>query len=102
MSEGRQVNSNRVWWIWKEEMLNLPRKRHRKRRRRVWEGRFQPAEQANQLWTYDIIHDRTVTGKTLRMLVMLDEYTQECLGIRVQERLNPIAVNLIQPICRIA
>ena len=99
--EGRRVNPKRVWRIWKEEKLILPRKRPRKRRRGVWEGRYQSAEQANQVWSYDIIHDRTVTGRTLRMLVVLDEYTRECLGIRVQERLNSeIVVDALAGIVR--
>jgi transposase InsO family protein len=86
--DGYRVNPKRVWRLWRGEGLSLPRKRHRKRRIVGWEGRPQSADQANRVWSYDVIHDRTVTGQTLRMLVVLDEHTRECLGIRVQERLN--------------
>ena len=42
----------------------------------------------NHVWAYDFVQDRTRDGKRLRMLTVIDEYTRECLAIRVARRLN--------------
>ena len=34
------------------------------------------------------MHDRTYDGKAFRTLNILDEYTRECLAIRVDRKLN--------------
>ena len=43
---------------------------------------------ANHVWSYDFVHDRTYDGKAFRTLNILDEYTRECLAIRVDRKLN--------------
>jgi putative transposase len=87
--EGLRINPKRTWRLWKEEGLKLPRKRPKRPKRRA-EGttdpRPRPAERANEVWSLDFVHDRTVTGRPLRMLPVLDEYTRECLRIRVRQR----------------
>lgn len=35
----------------------------------------------NEVWTWDFIHDRTVDGRQLKFLVILDEYTRENLHL---------------------
>jgi putative transposase len=45
-------------------------------------------ERANQVWSYDFVSAMTHDGRTLRLLVLLDEYTRECLAIRVARRLG--------------
>ena len=42
------------------------------------------AEYPNHVWSYDFVEDRTEGGGKLRILVMFDEYTQECLAIKVK------------------
>ena len=42
----------------------------------------------NHVWSYDFVHDRTHDGKAFRTLNILDEYTRECLSIRVDRKLN--------------
>ena len=46
------------------------------------------ALRANHVWSYDFVHDRTYDGKAFRTLNVLDEYTRECLAIRVDRKLN--------------
>jgi transposase InsO family protein len=41
----------------------------------------QRAEHANHVWSWDIIHDQTEAGSTLRILTLIDEYTKQCLAI---------------------
>lgn len=84
--EGRRINPKRTWRLWKDEGLKLPRKRPKRRSERKTDQRRRPATRENEVWSYDFVHDRTVTGDALRMLVVLDEYTRESLKIRVKKR----------------
>jgi hypothetical protein len=35
------------------------------------------------LWAYDFVEDRMREGRKFRMLNLVDEFTQECLAIRM-------------------
>ena len=37
----------------------------------------------NHVWSYDFVAERTEDGRALRMLVVIDEFTRECLAIEV-------------------
>lgn len=41
-----------------------------------------PATRTNEVWTCDFIHDRTVSGGSLKWLSVVDEYTREVLLLR--------------------
>jgi putative transposase len=41
------------------------------------------AGRANQVWTYDFVFDQSLSGKSLKMLTLIDEYTRECLAVEV-------------------
>jgi putative transposase len=49
-------------------------------------------ERANRVWAYDFVEDRTRDGRKLRMLNVVDEFTRECLAIRVARKLGSAAV----------
>ncbi len=40
------------------------------------------------MWSYDFIEDATHDGRKLRMLVVIDEFSRECLAIVVARRLQ--------------
>jgi putative transposase len=66
------------------------------KRRRLWlaDGaciRLRP-EHPNHVWSCDFVEDRTHDGRTYRMLNVLDEFTRECLMIRVKRQLNSVDV----------
>ena len=87
---GWQVGKDRVQRIWRREGLKVPQKQ--RPRRRLWfnDGsciRLRP-ERANHVWAYDFVKAMTHDGRTLRLLVLIDEYTRECLAIRVARRLG--------------
>ncbi len=89
-TEGWRVNHKRVERIWRQEGLKVP-KRQRKRRR-LWfnDGsciRLRP-EHKDHVWSYDFVADRTSNGKPLRMLNVIDEYTRECLAIRIDRKIT--------------
>ena len=50
------------------------------------------AEHRNHVWSYDFVEDRTHEGRKIRMLNIIDEFTHECLAIRVARRLKSIDV----------
>ena len=82
--EGFRVNKKRVHRIWKSEGLGLPRRRPRRHRVGPIGGIVNKAEYPNHIWSYDFLEDRTERGGKLRILVVIDEYTRECLAIRVE------------------
>lgn len=42
----------------------------------------------DHVWSYDFVHCRTDDGKVFRTLNILDEFSRECLTIRVRGKLN--------------
>ncbi len=87
---GRRVNAKRVERIWRREGLKVPRKQPKRGRLWLSDGscvRLRP-ERPNQVWAYDFVQDRTHDGRVLRMLVVVDEFSRECLAIRVERRLT--------------
>ncbi len=50
------------------------------------------AEYPNHVWSYDFVEDRTERGGKLRILAIIDEYTRECLAIRVAPSIPASAV----------
>ena len=88
--DGWYVNEKRVYRIWRREGLKVPQKQPK--RGRLWLNggscvRLRPAHKGH-VWSYDFVQDRTHDGKVFRMLCVIDEYTRECLAIRVERRLN--------------
>ena len=81
--EGFRVNKKRVHRIWKSEGLGLPRRRPKRRRMGTTGGIVNKAGYPNHVWSYDFVEDRTERGGKLRILNIIDEYTRECLSIRV-------------------
>jgi putative transposase len=45
-------------------------------------------ERANHVWSYDFVSTATHDGRTFRLLTLIDEYTRECLAVRVARRLG--------------
>ena len=87
---GWRVGKDRVERIWRREGLKVPQKQ--KPRGRLWlnDGscvRLRPKHR-NHVWSYDFVSTRTHDGRTVRMLNLIDEYTRECLAIRVARRLG--------------
>jgi len=81
-----QVNFKRVHRLWKQEHMQVPGKQH-KRRRLPGESANgcvrHRATHANHVWSYDFLVDRTEDGRQLKLLVVIDEYTRECLALEV-------------------
>jgi transposase InsO family protein len=72
----------RVRRLWSQLGLNLPKRRPR-RRRSGSDIRLPGATRPNSVWSYDFVHDRLASQRTIRLLCVLDEHTRECLAIEV-------------------
>jgi putative transposase len=84
------VNDKRVERIWRREGLKVPAKQSKQGRIWLADGsciRLR-AERPNHVWSYDFVEDRTHEGRKYRMLNLIDEFTHECLAIRVDRKLK--------------
>jgi transposase InsO family protein len=84
------VNDKRVERIWRREGLKVPTKQPKRGRLWLSDGsciRLR-AERPNHVWSYDFVEDRTHDGRKYRMLNVIDEFTHECLAIRVSRKLK--------------
>ena len=94
LSRYRVVNDKRVERIWRQEGLKVPAKQPKRGRLWLADGscvRLR-ATHRDHVWSYDFVEDRTHDGRKYRMLNIVDEYTHECLAIRVSRRLKSIDV----------
>ena len=88
--QGWQVNHKRVERIWRREGLKVPMKQPKRGRLWLNDGsciRLRP-ERKGHVWAYDFVACRTEDGRAVRMLTVIDEYTRECLAIRVARRIR--------------
>ncbi|WP_370561479.1 IS3 family transposase [Cyanobium sp. NS01] len=85
--EGWTVNHKRVQRLWREEGLQRPTPRKRKRARPA-DGsvRRHRAEHPHQVWAMDFQFDATADGRRLKFLNVIDEHSRLCLAIRVGRR----------------
>jgi transposase InsO family protein len=80
------VNFKRVYRLWRLEGLQVPRKQHKKRH---YDGGGENAchrkrpEYYNHVWSYDFLSERLENSRRVKMLVVIDEFTRECLALDV-------------------
>jgi putative transposase len=92
--EGWRVNHKRIERLWRREGLKVPQKQPKRKRLWLNDGscvRRRP-EHRDHVWSYDFIMDRTHNCRAFRMLTVMDEYTRECLAIRIARKLNSMDV----------
>jgi transposase InsO family protein len=92
--EGWRVNRKRVYRLWRQQGLKVPRKQHKKRRLGHSDNgcvRRRPRGK-DDVWAWDFIHDRTEDGRPLKWLSVVDESTRECLVLEVRRGLPAEAV----------
>jgi putative transposase len=85
---GWKVNAKRVQRIWRSEGLKVPAKQPKRGRLWLADGsciRLRPLRR-NHVWAYDFVSEQTSDGRKLRILTVIDEYTRECLALRVSRR----------------
>jgi len=84
------VNHKRVERIWRHLGLKVPQKQPKRGRLWLCDGstrRLRP-EHKDHVWSYDFIYDRTKDGRPLKILSVIDEYSRECLMLKVARKLR--------------
>jgi len=88
--EGWNVNHKRIERLWRREGLKVPQRQPKRGRLWLTDGSCvqRRAEHKDHVWSYDFVLERTQDGRPVRTLVVVDEYTRECLAARVGRKLN--------------
>ena len=87
---GWVVNHKRVERLWRQEGLKVPPRQPKRGRLWLNDGsciRLRP-ERPNHVWADDFVEERTRDGRKFRLLCVVDEFTRECLAIRVARKLG--------------
>ena len=92
--EGLIVNHKRTERLYREEGLSL---RRRKRPRRAAGVRvlLPQAQRPNQRWSMDFVQDRLESGRRMRLLTIVDDYSRECPAIEVDTSLPGLRVTQV-------
>ena len=90
--EGWVTSEKRTYRIYREEPLQVPRRRGKKlpRQRRF---RRQQATRPNQRWSMDLMSDQLANGRRFRVLNIVDDYTRECKGQIVDFSISGVVDN---------
>jgi putative transposase len=86
LGTGWRVNFKRVHRLWKQEHFQVPGKQRKRRRLPGQSANGCVRHRAlyrNHVWSYDFLSDRTEDGRQLKLLVVIDEFTRECLAAEV-------------------
>ena len=77
--EGLVVNAKKTYRLYREEHLQVRRKRRKRlpTRDRV---PLPSLDGLNQRWSMDFMSDQLATGRRIRILNIVDDYSRECVG----------------------
>ena len=89
--KGFKWNHKRVYRIYKELELNL-RIKPRKRLNREKPEPLSVPEAINQVWSMDFMHDQLETGRSIRLLNVIDDFNREALAIEIDFSLSSLRV----------
>lgn len=92
--DGWTDNHKRIERVYREEGLQVPKRRKRKTACKR-NGKPAPPVQANDRWSMDFVHDVTAEGRKIRALNVVDDCTRECLWIEVDTSLSGARVTRV-------
>ena len=83
--ENWRASAGRVYRLWRREGLKVPQKPRKRRSLGTSENACHQrlAAHRDDVWCWDFVFDRTTSGGTLKWLSIVDEYTRECLALKV-------------------
>lgn len=86
--DGWTINRKRVYRLWLQEGLKVPKKQRKKRAIGNRDGACQQRQALHKdhVWTWDFIFDRTANGRSVKILSIVDEFTRECLALEVSRK----------------
>lgn len=85
--EGHFIGKTKLQRLYREEGLQIGR---RKRKQKVAAVRvpLDKPNKPNMRWSCDFVHDRTESGKTVRIFNVIDDYSRECLAAEVDTSMS--------------
>lgn len=83
---GMRANHKRLYRLYREEHLAVRRLRRKRLARPA--APVAMLSRMNQEWSMDFVMDGLATGRALRLLTVVDNYTRECLAIEVDNCLS--------------
>ncbi len=89
--EGVALNHKKLFRLYREERLTVRRRGGRKRALGTRAPMTLP-QGPNQRWSLDFVSDMLVDGRRFRVLVVVDDFTRECLALVVDTSLSGIRV----------
>lgn len=96
--EGWQANRKRIQRLWRAEGLRVPKAKKRQRRRlpgKAQGTQHRRAQRPNEVWACDFVSDETRDGRRLKILVVEDEFTRECLAVEVRRSFRACDVQAV-------
>jgi transposase InsO family protein len=88
--EGWRASDTRIRRLWRREGLKVPNKKRKRRRLGTSANSCdrRRAQRKDDVWTWDFVFDRTTSGSVLKWLSIVDEYTRECLALKVDRSIT--------------
>jgi len=85
-----RASATRIYRLWRREGLKVPQKKRKRRRLGKTENgcHRRRAEHKDHVWCWDFVFDHTTSGSTLKWLSIVDEYTRECLALKVDRSIT--------------
>ncbi len=87
MPQGWRVNHKRINRLYRQEGLQVRRRRRKQIGRSRGGVLGDPAAHPNHTWSMDFVHDQMADGRRLRLLNIVDDFTRECLAVEVDSTL---------------
>ena len=84
--DGIVVNHKRIERLYRAEGLAV-RRRTRKAAGRILRGRPPASQRPNEQWALDFLQDALASGRTIRLLSVIDVFTREALALEVDTSL---------------
>jgi putative transposase len=90
--EGWQINHKRVYRLYRQEGLVMRRKKPRRRVACVTREVRPAALMRNECWSMDFVSDQLFDDRRVRVLVIVENYTRECLALEASAKIRGIDV----------
>jgi putative transposase len=81
--EGWEANHKLVFRLYREEGLGMRRKRPRRRVSAARREAVVAPRRTNESWSMDFMADQLYSGRAIRILTLVDNYSRECLALGV-------------------
>ena len=89
--DGVALNHKKLFRLYREERLTVRRRGGRKRALGMRAPLALP-QGSNQRWSLDFVADQLLDGRRFRVLVVVDDFTRECLALVVDSSLSGLRV----------